>query len=237
VSPSAITGRLIGATAVATITLVALTLACSPAVAAADDRSATAAYVRADYALVVSAHAKQGAAESILRSLLARVRRDCPSVVAGSPQNEASEKLTAALIGTMRVTAMAPIAKAATSYARAVSSLRWSNRALTRAVRTYARELLAQVRLAVPDFCGQLQAWKASGYTTLTPATLRFNRAYYSVDVAIGLLPRRQLAPFLTGADIALARRAASLESAVVDFEAKEVETWGEIMNSAGLEP
>jgi len=186
----------------------------------------------------VSAHAKQGAAESILRSLLARVRRDCPSVVAGSPQNEASEKLTAALIGTMRVTAMAPIAKAATSYGRAVSALRWSSGALTRAVHTYARELLAQVRLAVPDFCGQLRAWKASGYTALSrPATLGFNQAYYSVDVAIGLLPRRQLAPFLASADVALTRRAVSLESAVVDFEAKEVETWGEIMNSAGLEP
>lgn len=226
-----------GATAVATISVLALTLAWTPAIAAADDRAATAAYVRADYALVVTAHAKRGAAESILRSLLARVRRDCPSVVAGSPQNEASEKLTAALIGTMRVVAMAPIAKAAASYARAVSALRWSNVALTRAVHTYAAELLAQVRLAVPDFCGQLQAWKASAYATLTPATLRFNQAYYAVDVAIGLLPRRQLAPFFTSSEVSLARRAASLEAAVVDFEAKEVETWGEIMNSAGLQP
>jgi hypothetical protein len=237
VSPSAITGRLIGATALVTISLVALTSACLAATASADDRAATAAYVRADYALVVTAHAKQHAAESILRSLLGRVRRDCPSVVAGSPQNEASEKLTAALIGTMRVSAMASIAKAAASYARAVSALHWSNGALTRAVHTYARELLAQVRLAVPDFCGQLQAWKASGYTALMPATLRFNQAYYAVDVAVGLLPQRQLAPFLTGAEAALARRASSLEASVVDFEAKEVETWGEIMNSAGLEP
>jgi hypothetical protein len=226
-----------GATAVATISVLALTLAWTPAIAAADDRAATAAYVRADYAFVVTAHAKRGAAEAILRSLLARVRRDCPSVVTGSPQNEASEKLTAALIGTMRVVAMAPIAKAAASYARAVSALRWSNVALTRGVHTYARELLAQVRLAVPDFCGQLQAWKASAYTTLTPATLRFNQAYYAVDVAIGLLPRRQLVPFFTSAEVSLARRAASLEAAVVDFEAKEVETWGEIMNSAGLQP
>jgi hypothetical protein len=236
-SPPAISGRLIGATAVATISLVALTSASLPATASADDRAATTAYVRADYALVATARAKQGAAESILRSLRGHVRRDCPSVVAGSPQNEASEKLTAALIGTMRVSAMASIAKAAASYARAVSTLRWSNAALTREVHTYARELLAQVRLAVPDYCAQLQAWKASGSTTLTPATLRFNQAYYAVDVAIGLLPQRQLAPFFTSAEVSLARRASRLEAAVVDFEAKEVETWGEIMNSAGLEP
>jgi hypothetical protein len=38
VSPSAITGRLIGATAIARITLVALTLACTAAVATANDR-------------------------------------------------------------------------------------------------------------------------------------------------------------------------------------------------------
>jgi hypothetical protein len=226
-----------GKSAVASVVLLALALAWAPGAAAADDRAETAAYVRADYALVVTAHAEEGAAEAILQSLLARVRRDCPSVVAGSPQNEASEKLTAALIGTMRVTAMSSIAKAAASYARAVSSLRWSNGALTRAVHTYARELLAQVHLAVPDFCGQLRAWKVSGYTTLTPATLRFNQAYYAVDVAIGLLPKRQLAPFLAGAEVSLARRASSLEASIVDFEAKEVETWGDIMNAAGLLP
>jgi hypothetical protein len=225
-----------GKALLATLSLLALTLAPSPTVAA-DDRATTAAYVRANYTLVASAHARQGASEAALRSLLVRVRRECPNVVAGSPQNEASEKLTAELIGTMRLVALRPVARAAATYSRVVSSLHWSNGALTRTVRTYARELIEQSRLSVPDFCGELRAWKATGYTTLPPGTLHFNQTYYSVYVGIGLLPKRQLAPSLAAGELALVRRTSQLEQGVLDFEAQAVETWAKIMNSAGLEP
>ncbi len=165
------------------------------------------------------------------------MRRECPNVVAGSPQDEASEKLTAELIGAMRLVSVAPIARAVATYSRAVSGLRWSNGALTRSVHTYARELLTQSRLAVPDFCGELRAWKASGYATLPPGTLRFNRVYYAVYVGIGLLPTGQLAPSLAGSEGGLVQRTLQLENDVIEFEAEAVETWGMIMNAAGLQP
>jgi hypothetical protein len=221
----------------ATLLLIGLVLAASPASAAPDDRAATAAYVRADAALVTTAHARLGAAETALQSLLARVRRECPNVVAGSPQNEASEKLTAQLIGTMRLVALRPLAAATATYARAVSALRWSSATLTRTVRTYARELLAQSRLAPADFCGVLRAWKTSGYATLPPDTLRFDSAYYAVDVAVGLLPVRQLAPSLAGSQRATVAHTRTLEERIVEFEAQAVETWAKIMNAAGLQP
>jgi hypothetical protein len=130
-----------------------------------------------------------------------------------------------------------PLAAATATYARAVSALRWSSATLTRTVRTYARELLAQSRLAPADFCGVLRAWKASGYATLPPDTLRFDRAYYAVDVAVGLLPVRQLAPSLAGSQRATVTRTRTLEEGIVEFEAQAVETWAEIMNAAGLQP
>ncbi len=222
-------------TALASLLALALGPAC--AVASASDSSTSAAYVRENYALVASAHARQGAAEAALQSLLARVRRECPSIVAGSPQNEASEKLTFELVGAMRLVAIAPVAKAVATYSRAVAGLRWSSPALTRAVHSYARELLTQSRLAVPDFCGALRAWKASGYATLPPGTLTFNRAYYAVYVGIGLLPTRQLAPSLGGSLRGLVQRTLALENDVIEFEAQAVETWGQIMNAAGLQP
>jgi hypothetical protein len=104
-------------------------------------------------------------------------------------------------------------------------------------VRSYARELLAQSRLAVPDFCGELRAWKASGYATLPSGTLPFDQSYYSVYVGIGLLPTRQLAPSLGGSLHALVTRTLALENDVIEFEARAVETYGQIMNAAGLEP
>jgi hypothetical protein len=216
---------------------IGLMLGPSHALAASGDTSATAAYVSANYALLATAHAKRGAAEAALQSLLARVRSECPSLVAGSPQNEASEKLTFELVGTMRLVALKPIGGAIAQYARAVAGLRWSNAALTHEVRSYARELLTQSRILVPDFCAELRAWKATGYATLPPHTLPFNKTYYAVYVGIGLLPSKQLAPSLPSAQRGLVQRTLQFENDVIEFEAQAVETWGQIMDAAGLQP
>lgn len=216
---------------------IGLMLGPSHALAAGGDASATAAYLSANYALVATAHAKQGAAEAALQSLLARVRRECPSLVAGSPQNEASEKLTFELVGTMRLLALRPLGGAIAQYARAVAGLRWRSAALTRTVRSYARELLTQSRIPAPDFCAELRAWKATGYATLPPRTLPFNKAYYAVYVGIGLLPTNQLAPSLSSTQRGLVQRTLQFENDVIEFEAQAVETWGQIMDAAGLHP
>jgi hypothetical protein len=220
------------------LALIALALLPASALAATSgDRAATASYVRANFALVSSAHGKQGAAEAALQSLLASVRRECPLLVAGSPQNEASEKLTFELVGSMHLVALRTFAGAIGAYAHAAARLRWSNPQLTRAVHAYARELLAQSRLAIPDFCGELRTWKSSNYATLPATTLPFNKAYYAVYVGIGLLPTKLLAPSLSSAQRGIVRRTLQLENDVIEFEANAVETWGSIMDAAGLNP
>jgi hypothetical protein len=221
----------------ASLVLVALALLPANALAAGGDSAATATYVRANFALVSSAHAKRGAAEAALQSLLARVRRECPRLVAGSPQNEASEKLTDELVGSMHLVALNTFASAIGAYARTAARLRWSNPMLTGAVHRYARELLAQSRLAIPDLCGELRTWKSSGYTALPPDTMPFNKSFYSVFVGIGLLPTKLLAPSLSSAQRGVVRRTLQLENDVIEFEANAVETWGSIMDAAGLNP
>jgi hypothetical protein len=205
--------------------------------AAGGDVATTASYLRANYALVSIAHTKQRPAEAALASLLAHVRSECPRLVVGSPQNEASEKLTAELIASMHLVALKTLAGAIGSYVQSVSKLQWSNQALTRAVHTYARELLAQSRLAVPDICAELSAWKSSGYTALPAATLPFNKAFYAVFVGVGELPQKQLAPFISGSQRGMIARTLKLEQDVVEFEAAAVETWGKIMDAVGLNP
>ncbi|HEX4483974.1 MAG TPA: hypothetical protein VH081_09310 [Solirubrobacteraceae bacterium] len=221
----------------AALVLIALLLVPANALAGGGDRAATASYVRANFALVSSAHSKQGAAEAALQSLLARVRRECPLLVAGSPQNEASEKLTDELVGSMHLVALRTFASAIGAYSRTVARLQWSNPKLTRAIHSYARELLAQSRLAIPDFCGELRTWKSGGYTALPPGTLPFNKSFYSVFVGIGLLPTKLLAPSLSRAQRGVVRRTLQLENDVIEFEANAVETWGSIMDAAGLNP
>ncbi len=196
----------------------------------------TETYVRANYALVSAGRAKLASAESALQGLLARMRRECPMVVAGSPQNEASEKLTWEVAATMRLVAFHRVAGPIGAFARTARKLHWSNATLTSGVHEYARRLNAEATATPPDLCADLRTWKASGYTKLPADTIPFDNAYYPVQ-AIGMLPRQMLAPFLSSAQNGVLQRTNQLEGQLYDFEANAVETWGSIMDAVALNP
>jgi hypothetical protein len=200
----------------------------------ASDVPTTEAYVRADYALVSTGHRLIPTAHARILALRQRLRSECPSVVVGSPQNEDSETLTWELIGAMTIAGYQPGLAAAAKFSRAVSKLTWSDAPLTRAVRRYMRQGLAQVRTPPPDVCGDLRAWKASGYTALPATTIHFRQTFYENYVAIGFMPK-QLARFVPASQKALVQRARHYEEALAEFEAHEVETFGSIIDSLGL--
>ena len=83
--------------------------------------------MRANYALVSAGHAKLANAEATLQGLLKSMRRECPMVVAGSPQDEASEKLTWEIAATMRLVVFRKFTGPIGAFARAVRTLRWSD--------------------------------------------------------------------------------------------------------------
>lgn len=201
----------------------------------ASNAASTEAYLRANYALVLSGHGNIPTSEARLRGQLQRLRRECPGIVAGSPQNEDSEKLTWEVIGAMTIVGYRPGAAAVARFTRAVSKISWGNAALTRAVRSYARQLSTEVGTPQPDVCGDLRAWRASGYTALPGSTVRFRQTFYESYVGIGYLPRRMLAPFLRPSQSSLLRRARQFEEAIAEAEARAVETFGEIIDSLGL--
>ncbi len=214
----------------------ALALVPAPALAASSDVASTQAYLRANYALVSSAHAKIGVAEAILQSLLQRVRRECPKVAAGSPQDTDSEALTFELVGEMRLAATRPNAGAVGRFARAVARLRWSNPRLTRAVRSYSAQLRKQSLLTVPEVCAEVRAWVGSGFHTLPEGTRRFNLALPDY-VGMGMLPTGLIAPFVTPGQRSLLQRTRHLEEDISEVEAFAVETWGSIMDALALNP
>ena len=204
--------------------------------AQASDRSATAAYVRANYALVAAGHAHLGTSIAAYKGVLAKVRRECPRGAASSPQDPESTKLSNEVIGTMVLSAGRPDRPAIQAYLRAVKRLSWSNGAITRAVRTYASSLSKLYGLAVPDLCGDVRAWAAGGFKTLSPGTVSFVEVFYPNWVALGLQPAG-LARFEGGAEQRLARTAAHFEYQLTNAEAEAVETWGDIMNALDLWP
>jgi len=205
----------------------------SPALAASDVAT-TEAYVRANYTLVSTVHRLSPTARAKIAALRGRLRSECGRVVAGSPQNEDSEKLTWEVIGAMTIAGYQPGLAAATKFSRTVSKLSWSNAALTRAVHSYARKGLAEVRTPPPDVCADLRAWKASGYTALPASTIHFKQTFYENYVGVGFMPK-QLARYVPSSQKALVQRARHYEEAIAEIEAFEVETFGEIIDSLGL--
>ena len=210
-------------------------LAPATAAAASSDAATTAAYLRANYELVSTGHRLTSAGRARIAALRQRLRSECPKVVAGSPQNEDSEKLTWEVIGAMTIVGYEPGAAAASKFARSVSKLRWSNGALTRAVHRYASQGLAEVRTPLPNVCGDLSAWKASGYTALPATTIHFRQTFYENYVGVGFVPKAMLAPYLQASQKPLLAHTQHLEEAVAEAEAREVETFGEIIDSLGL--
>jgi hypothetical protein len=217
-------------------TLAVLAAAPSLATAATGNAASTQTYVHGNYTVVhyFTSHIPQVKAE--IASVLTGVQRECPLAAAGSPQNVDSEQLSDEVIGTMVTTAtqhnLPPILKGI----REAVPLHWSNSALTRSIKAYVAKAKVLSTLAVPHLCADVKEWVANGFKTLPGNTASFAPRFLSAWVAPGYLPAG-LAPYETAQDKALARRTAKLEEQWSEFEANEVETWGNIMNAMVLQP
>ncbi len=202
----------------------------------AGDASATAAYLRANYALVAAGHTHVGASIAGYKGVLARVRRECPHAGEGSPQDPESTKLSNEVIGAMVLSAGQPDRPAVKTYIGAVRGLRWSSGSITGAVKGYAANLSKLYGLSVPDLCADVKAWRATGYKSLPSSTISFVETFYPNWVALGLLPSG-LARFESSQGRSLAHSAARFEYQLTNVEAEAVETWGDVMDTLELWP
>jgi hypothetical protein len=219
---------------VATVALAAT--APATALAGSGDIAATSRYLQADYALAHAANANVGVGQTAIRHLASSVAGQCPKAVAGSPQNHDSELLSEEVVGALSVVAFRPDAHAIAGYARTVHGLHWSNSALTRKVQTSATRLRGLSTLPVPDLCGDLRAWAASGFQTLSAGTTGFDRSYFAVDIEAEEIPWRLLAPFDRG-EAPTIRAIKRIEAHLADVEAGDVKYWSRILDGLGLSP
>ena len=209
-----------------------------PSVAAADpaDVASTQAYLQANYTLVSYFASRIPTARAELNGVLAGVRSECPLAAVESPENVDSEQLSNEVIGAMVTTVAQHNLAASRSFTRAVHSLRWSNGALTSAIQAYVAKGKTLTTLVVPRLCADIEAWVTGDYRTLPASTVDFDARFMPAWVAPGYLPAA-LAAYETPQDRTLARRSAQLEQKWTEFEAEEVETWGDIMNELVLQP
>jgi hypothetical protein len=218
---------------VSVFAVLALVLAPSAALGASSgDAAATQALAHATDTLVRAANPDIPKGLAAARRYGGAIAAGCPHAAAGSPQDGQSEQLDDELIGGMTVAgysvAAAPIAR----FKHAVAGLHWSNSRLTRAVATFADKLQKLSTLALPNVCGDIQAWAASGYKTLPASTVPFVRHYLQVTPEAAEVPLiiQLVGPYATNADFPILRRVERLETRLGEAEAAAVETYSHVI-------
>jgi hypothetical protein len=226
-------------TTVLAVAVAALAMAPAPALAGSRARNiaATRAYIQADYALVHAARTNMKTGEAALEELRSKLGAECPMAATASPENEAAEKLSNEVIGAMSTVFIRADVQAVGDFASSVGPLHWSNQKLTRKVSSYAAKLKALTVLAMPNVCGDVSAWAASGYRALPASTPQFDQQFSSEDVGIGEVPARLLAPYEDRSERVVLQHTHQFEQELVDAEARAVEPWAKILDELDLQP
>jgi hypothetical protein len=221
------------------LAVVLIAIAFAPCALASSSRgvAATNRYLHANYALVHAAYSRIKRIESRLRGLLAQIRRECPNAAAGSPRvNTQSIQLSNEVIGTLALTAIHLDIPAGKAFLVAVRGLSWGSASLTRAVRGYAAKVSRMISLPIPSICGDVESWARSGFTTLPSFTEPFDNAFLGSWVSPGFLPGG-LRRYESASVHRLVRSTEREENSIRELEAREVVTWGDIIETIGLVP
>jgi hypothetical protein len=223
----------------APLLLASMALAAAPPVALASsgNAAATRAYIQANYALVRVARSNLAAARAAIKGLAVQLAGQCPLAAVGSPENYDSEQLSNEVVGALTVDAYHPDAAAMVTFAKAVKGLHWSNPKLTRAVKVYATQLEGLSTLGMPEVCGDVKAWAATGYQTLPASSVQFDKRYYAADFEAEAVPLRLLAPYESASTASLLHRTKRLEAPLAEAEADAVADYTKILDALKLNP
>ena len=119
-------------------------------------------------------------------------------------------------------------------FAAAVKPLHWSNARLTRIAHGYATSLLELSTLPLPDLCGDVRAWAASGFQTIPARTAQLDRRLEAIEGET--IPPKLLAPFERGADASVVARTRSLEVKLAEEEFVVGQTdWDQVQETLAL--
>ena len=199
------------------ILLVALALGIVPAQSLASNVSATHAYIQANYALSKASVAGIAPGQAKIQRLNSQLAAECPHVGAGSPETEASQPMAHEPTVALWSLAYGTDARAIHAFSKTVGRLRWSNRAITRAAQTYAKNLTELATLPIPPLCADVLSWKQSGFRTISPAVLSLVDRVEAIELKP--VSARSLSPYAHGADASLLARTKPLEQKLAENE------------------
>jgi hypothetical protein len=223
----------------ATIIATALILGMAPATATAanhtsQDLASTHAYIQANYALARATEARVAPAQAAVETLNGRLGQECPRVGAGSPENTASAPMSYEVAVALWSTSYGIDAGPIRTFAGAVKRLHWSNSRLTHLAHSYATDLYELSTLALPDLCGDVRAWQATGFRTVPADTASLDRRVEAIEPHT--VPTSLLEPYVRLADKGLLARTTRLETKLLDTETVTgFSDWDQILETLGL--
>jgi hypothetical protein len=212
-------GRLAIALVVGAFGLVSAGAGLVPARAGASqqDVASTHSYLEANYAVLHSVVSGWPADEAKVKALDQKLHGECPSVGAGSPQSDEAQKLSTEVVGALWATVYEANAKAIQRFVKTVGSLHWSNAGIANGVRHYTQGLREMVALQVPNLCGDVRSWSATGFKAAPASTEQFDRHVEAIEVKEP--SQRLLAPYEQASDKGLAMRVAHLANRYGELE------------------
>ena len=244
----------------AALLLLSVTMCGLPAPAgarvSAADRAATKTYVEAVYTWEQAAVANLPASGTAFDEFAGRIQAECPGVVAnalppepvgGQTLRQLDERIrkteqlselegetTSALFEAWEQ----PDRQATAALAAAVEPLRWSNPTLTRQVQLSIARFAEGIDSPLPDVCGDIREWVASGYKTLSTATREYrSRKEARNRTSASSTTHFTLAPYEGAYEKALTSRTKQLASEVEKPQLALNDSLPRILGALGFAP
>lgn len=158
------------------LTLVCTISACVavPVAAFATNTSATRVYLRASEAYAQSEESQIGAIVAAMNAREGEVAAGCPGALAYAPRDSSFESLTEELGISDWYAELAPMRQQQLRSAAAIGGLHWSDRRITKLVRSEAAEERGDAALVLPDVCAAIVTWREGAYAALPASVTAF---------------------------------------------------------------
>lgn len=201
------------------LAVIAFGVAPASAVASASQEnvSSTHGALVAAYSALHSVVATWPTVEASLNRLNLKFAAECPNVGAGSPQNESEQRLSYEVTGALWAAAYHADAGIVKTFTNAVSTLRWTNKAIDNRGLEFIIGLHEMVALSVPNVCGDVRTWIAGGFKTVPFYTEQFDQHVEAIEVEVPSL--KIFAPYVQPSDRGLF---AKVKHLVTKFEELE---------------
>jgi hypothetical protein len=218
------------------LVLLSLAMAPSPAPASSADVATTHRAIVAGYALARAAVATINVAQSKVESWNRKLAAECPGVGSGASETEASTPMSHEVAVGLFSIAYGSAAGPIRTFANAMRPLHWTIPRFNRDARAFVANLTALATTPLPDLCGDVRAWSATGFKTVPPHVLELDRRVESLE-----LPEIQwklVAPYERNGDAGLVAYIQRAERKIAEAEFVLGQSdWYQVLQTLGLPP